>query len=152
MLVRSKAQLMPLNVDELILNYECTPLELVENAKYLSMPINSDISRDFHVQRLCQNLYSHLPLLRRLHIISLRDLLLQVCQSHIQPRLDYGIILHGCSAQMNIDLVQRVQNYAAMLITGNIDYINCRAMYLVKSLNLHTIRDRRDYVSYNIDV
>ena len=56
MLVGSKAQLKSLNVDEFILNYD----ELVENAEYLGMTINSDISWDFHVQRLCQNMYYHL--------------------------------------------------------------------------------------------
>ena len=49
MLVGNKAQLKSLNVDEFILNYEGVPLELVENAKYLGMTINSDISWDFHV-------------------------------------------------------------------------------------------------------
>ena len=57
MLVGSKAQLKSLNVDEIILNYEGMTLELVENAKYLGMFINSDISLDFHEQRLCQNIY-----------------------------------------------------------------------------------------------
>ena len=89
MLVGSKAQLKSLNVDDFILKYEGTPLELVENAKYLSMSINSDISWDFHVQRLCQNMYR--------------------------------------------------------LITGNFDCINCRGIDLIKSLNLYTIRERRDY-------
>ena len=51
----------------------------------------------------------------------------------------------GSSTQKNIDLIQRVQNHAARLITGNFDYINCRGIELVKSLNLYTIRDRRDY-------
>ena len=31
------------------------PMELVENAKYLGMFINSDFSWNSHVQRLCQN-------------------------------------------------------------------------------------------------
>ena len=31
------------------------------------------------------------------------------------------------------------------LITGNFDYINCHGIELVKSLNLYTIQDRRDY-------
>ena len=145
MLVGSKAQLKSLNVDEFILNYEGMPLELVENAKYLGMSINSDISWDFHVQRLCQNMYYHLSLLRRLRRIFPKELLLQVYKSYVQPRLDYGITLYGCSTQKNIDLVQRVQNHAARLITGNFDYINCRGIDLVKSLNLYNIRDRRDY-------
>ena len=71
---------------------------------------------------------------------------LQVYKSYIQPRLDYGITLYGCSTQKNIDLFQRVQNHAARLIMGNFDYINCRGIDLVKRLNLYTIRERRDYV------
>ena len=145
MLVGSKAQLKSLNFDEFILNYEGMPLELVENAKYLGMTINSDISWDFHVQRLCQNMYYHLSLLRRLRRIFPRDFLLQVYKSYVQPRLDYGITSYGCSTQKNIDLIQRVQNHAARLITGNFDYINCRGIELVKSLNLYTIWDRRYY-------
>ena len=43
MLVGSKAQLKPLNVCVFISNYEGTQLELVENAKYLDMSIDSDI-------------------------------------------------------------------------------------------------------------
>ena len=49
MFIGSKAQLKSLNVDDIILNYEDMPLEQVENAKYLGMFINCDISRDFHV-------------------------------------------------------------------------------------------------------
>ena len=64
---------------------------------------------------------------------------------NIQPRLDYGITLYGCSTQKNIDLVQGVQNHAARLITGNFDYINCGGFDLVKSLNLYNNRDRGDY-------
>ena len=142
MLVGSKAQLKTLNVDDFILKSEGTPLELVENAKYLGMFINSDISWDFHVQRLCQNMYYHLSLLRRLCRIFPKDLLLQVYKSHIQPRLDYGITLYACSTQKNIDMVQ---NHEARLITGNFDYINCRGIDLIKSLSLYTIRERRDY-------
>ena len=145
MLVGSKAQLKSLNVDDFIFKYESTPLELVENAKYLGMSINSDISWDFHVQRLCQNIYYHLSLLRRLRRIFPKDLLLQVYKSYIQPRFDYGITLYACSTQKNIDLVQMAQNHAARLITGNFDYINCRGIDLIKSLNLYTIRERRDY-------
>ena len=70
---------------------------------------------------------------------------MQVYKNYTQPRLDYGITLYGCSTQENIDLVQRVQNHATRLITGNFDYINCCGIDLVKSLNLYNIRDRRDY-------
>ena len=89
MLIGSKAQLTSLNVDNFILNYDDTPLELVENAKYLGMFINCDISWDFHVRHLCQTTYCHISLLRRLRRIFPKNLLLlQVYKSYIQPRLD----------------------------------------------------------------
>ena len=78
MLVGSKAQLKPLNAGVFISNYEGTPLELVENAKYLAMSIDSDISRDFRVQRLCQNMYYHLSIFRQLRRIFPQDLLLSL--------------------------------------------------------------------------
>ena len=62
-------------------------------------------------------------------------------KSYIQPLLDYGITYYGCSTQKNIDLVQRVHNHAARLITWNIDHKNCLGIELVKSLNLYTIFD-----------
>ena len=145
MLIGSKSQLKSLNVDDFILSYDDTSLELVENAKYLGMFINCDISWDFHVRRLCQSTYYHISLLRRLRRIFPMNLLLQVYKSYIQPRLDYGITLYGCSTQKNIDLVQRVQNHAARLTMGNFDYINCRGIDLVKRLDLYIIRERRDY-------
>ena len=110
------------------------------------MLIISDVSWDFHVQRLSQNMYFLLSLLRRLYCIFPKELLLQVYTSYIQLRLDDGITLYGCSTHKNIDLVQRVQNHAAMLITGNFDYINCRRIELAKSLNLYTVRDSKYYV------
>ena len=126
--IGSKFQLKSLNVDDFILSYDDTPLELVENAKYLG-----------------QSTYYRISLLRRLrHIFSMNHIL-QVYKSYIQPRLDYSIPLCGCSTQKDIDLVQRVQNHAARLIMGNFAYINCRGIDLVKSLNLYTIRERRDY-------
>ena len=59
MLIESKAQLKSLIVVDLILSYDDAPLELVENAKYLGMFINFDISWDFHVRRLCQSTHTH---------------------------------------------------------------------------------------------
>ena len=145
MLIGSKAQIKSLNVDDFILSYDETRLELVENAKYLGMFINCDISWDFHVWSLYRTAYYHISLLRRLRRIFPMNRILQVYKSYIQPRLDYGITLYGSSTQKNIDLVQRVQNHAARLIMGNFDHKNSHGIDLVKSLNLYAIRERRGH-------
>ena len=101
------------------MNYNDTPIELVERAKYLDMFINSDISWDFHIQNRCKQMRHVLSLLRRLRSIFPENL--------------------------NLTFVQRLQNHAERLILGNFDYINFRGIKLVKSLGLYTIEERRDY-------
>ena len=86
-----------------------------------------------------------LSLLRRLRAIFPQNPLLQVYKSYIQPKLDYGLTIYGCTTQENLTLVQRLQNHAARLILGNFDYINSRGLELVKSLGLYTFDERRDY-------
>ena len=96
--------------------------------QYLGMLINSDISWDFHIQNLCKQMHYLLSLLRRLRAIFPQNLLIQVYKSYIQPKLDYGLIIYGCTTQENLTLVQRLQNHAARLILGNFDYINFRGI------------------------
>ena len=145
MLIGSKAQLKSLNVDDFILSYDDMPFELVENAKYLGMFINCDISWDFHVRRLCQTTYYHISLLRS-YVVYFQRIVFYKC---IKVAFNLvWIMVSLCMAvarKKNIDLVQRVQNHAARLITGNFDYINSRGIDLVKSLNWYTIRERRYY-------
>ena len=56
MIIGSIWQLKSLNLDDFVINYNDTPLELVERAKYLGMFINSDISWYFHIQNLCKQM------------------------------------------------------------------------------------------------
>ena len=144
MIIGSTWQLKSLDFDDFVINYNDTPLELVERDKYLGIFINSDISWDFHIQNLCKQMHYLLSLLRRLRAILPQNLLLQVYKSYLQPKLDYGLTIYGCTTQENLTLVQRLQNHAARLILGNFDYINFRGIKLVKSLGLYTIEERRD--------
>ena len=145
MIIGSTWQLKSLDLDDCVINYNDTPLELVERAKYLGMFISSDISWDFHIQNLCKQMHYLLSLLRSLRAIFPQNLLLQVYKSYIQPKLDYVLAIYGCTTQENLTLVQRLQNHTAWLIMGNFDYINFRGIGLVKSLGLYTIEERIDY-------
>ena len=83
MLIGSNDKLRSLNVEGFILSYDDTSLVLVEDAKYLVVFINCDISWDFHVRRFCQSIYFHISLLRKLCRIFPFNLLLQVYISYI---------------------------------------------------------------------
>ena len=145
MLIGTRCQLRSLNIDDFTIYYDNSPLELVSNAKYLGLYISSDLTWDVHIIRLCKMLYYHLSILRRLRKTVPQGLLLKIYKTYIQPKLEYGITLWGCTTEGNLDKVQRVQNFAARLITGNFDYINYRGLELVKSLRLYTVRERRDF-------
>ena len=65
--------------------------------------------------------------------------------SIIQPKIDYAISIWGYTTAHNINNVQRLQNRAARILTGNFDYVNTRGIDLVKTLGLMNVTQRRDY-------
>ena len=65
--------------------------------------------------------------------------------SIIQPKIDYAISTWGYTTAHNINKVQRLQNRAARILTGNYDYVNTRGIDLVKTLGLMNVSQRRDY-------
>ena len=66
--------------------------------------------------------------------------------SIIQPKIDYAITLWGYTCQQNLHKIQRLQNRAARIVSGNYDYvINTRGIELVKSLQWMNVHQRRDY-------
>ena len=50
-----------------------------------------------------------------------------------------------CTSKQNIYKIQRLQNRAARIITGNYDFINTRGIDLVKNLKWMCVSQRRDY-------
>ena len=64
----------------------------------------------------------------------------------VQHRLDYAITLWGFTSQVNISDVQRLQNRAVRIITGNFDYISdVRDIDIVKRLKWMNVIEIRDY-------
>ena len=87
MIIGSTWQLNSLDLDDFVINYNDTPFELAERAKYLGMFISSDISWEFHIQNLCKQMHYLLSLLRRLRAIFLQNLLLHVISHIYSPSL-----------------------------------------------------------------
>ena len=71
--------------------------------------------------------------------------MLRIYQCIIQPILDYAIPVWGFTSQLNLSRMQRLQNRAARIITGNFDYINVRGIDIVKQLKWMNLIARRDY-------
>ena len=145
MLIGTKSQLRTLNLDDFLLNYNSTPMEVVSNARYLGLFISSDITWDNHVSHMCKQLYYMLSMLRRMSKIFPQSLLVKIYKTFIQPKIDYGNTVWGYTTETNINKIQRMQNHAARIILKNFDYINTRGIDLVRQLGLFDIRSRRDY-------
>ena len=145
MLVGTRAQLRALNMDDFTITFEQQPLELVNQAKYLGIYISCDLTWEKHISHLCKQLYFCISMLRGLRKILNEAQLLKIYKSYVQPKFDYGITIWGCTSESNLKKVQRIQNLAARIITGNFDYINVRGEDLVMYLKLQNIRQRRDY-------
>ena len=63
----------------------------------------------------------------------------------IQPKIDYAISIWGYTSRQNLNKIQRLQNRAARIITGNRDYVNTRGIELVKTLKWMCVSQRRYY-------
>ena len=72
----------------------------------------------------------------RLKSVLSSQMLMYIYTSIIQPKIDYAISIWGYTTAHNINKVQRLQNRAARILTGNFDYVNTRGIDLVKNLGL----------------
>ena len=71
-------------------------------------------------------------------------ILIYIYQSIVQHQVDYAITIWGFTSQQNISKVQRLQNRAARIITGNFDYVHVRGIDIAKQLKWMNVIERRD--------
>ena len=145
MILGSKSYLRDMSPDDFTIYLDSQKLKCVENEKYLGLTISNDLSWDEHILGICKSMNYYLYMLRSLRKILPASLLMKIYNSYVQSKLDYGISIWGCTTETNLNKIQRIQNLAARIITGNFDYINTRGIDIVESLNIQTIRVRRDY-------
>ena len=145
MVIGSKAKLQSLNLDQFSVNLDSNKIEFVNKAKYLGLLVKDDLSWDDHILQLCKTMNYYVHVLCRLNKIFPKQLLLKIYKSYVQSKLDYGLSIWGCTTEGNLDRVQIIQNFCAMIMCKNHDYINTRGIDLVNSLKIQTIRQRRDY-------
>ena len=67
-----------------------------------------------------------------------------IYKSTVQPHIDYCLPVWGYTSNCNMYKIQRMQNRAARIITGNFDF-NVRGVELVKQLGWQSVSQRRDY-------
>ena len=96
---------------------------MVSDLKYLGLFITSNLSWDKQIIEQARGINWKLVQLKRLSKIGCSsNLLLQMYWTFIQPKIDYGISLWGCTNKKNLNKIQRLQNRAARIILNNHDF------------------------------
>ena len=123
------------------------PLKQERCMKYLGVYLDQNLSWNEQCDRLCVHIAGKLAVLRRIRRFVKPDLLKLLFDKTIQPVFDYACTVWGNTSQGNMHKLQRAQNYAARLVSGNFDFINHRGEDIVKSLNWPTVTERFTYLT-----
>ena len=121
------------------------PLEQVCSTKYLGVTVDNTLSWDSQCDNLCFKLAGKIAVLRRIRSFVKTETLKLLYEKTIQPVMDYACSVWCNTKKSNINKLQRVQNYAARIITGNFDYINTQSIDVLRSLRWATVQERCDY-------
>ena len=150
----SKSNVMLLTTRQMLSNIGDTALNVFignhklpqcNSIKYLGVDIDNVLSWNLQTDSISKKLVFIISRLSRLKPVLPSQTLMYIYSSIIQPKIDYAISIWGYTTAHNINKVQRLQNRAARILTGNFDYVNTRGIDLVNNLGLMNVTQRRDY-------
>ena len=145
MLVTSKRRNQVREPQLLDINIGDADIQNVNTVSYLGIEIDNSLTWDDQVKKVCKVLNFKISKLSRLSKSLDNKTLLKIYNSMIQPSIDYALTVWGVTTGINLNKIQRMQNYAARIITKNFDYINVRGIELVKQLEWMNVRQRFTY-------
>ena len=131
--------------DDIDIKINDVRIEQVQSMKYLGIYIDNKLSWDVQCDKLCSNVASKISVLRRIRQFCRPSTLKLIYERTIQPFFYYACSVWFHTKQGNISKLQRAQNYAAIIITGNFDYVNFRSADLLYELNWASVKERCDY-------
>ena len=128
MVIGSKWQLKSLHLDDFTISVNSDKLLLVKQAKYLGIWVRNDLSWDDHIVESCRKMYHYFHMFRHLRNILPSALLLNIYKTYAQSNIDYGLSVWGCTAEVYLNRVQRIQNVLARILCNNFEYIHSRGI------------------------
>ena len=114
-----------MNLDDFTISVDSDKLFLAKQAKYLGLWVRND---QVGTIILCRKMYYYFHMFRRLRKILPSALLLNIYKTYVQSKIDYGLSIWGCTTEVNLNRVQRIQNLLAKIICDNFDYIHSRGI------------------------
>ena len=120
-------------------------LEQVCSTKYLGATVDNTLSWDSQCDNLCCKLAGKIAVLRRIRSFVKTETLKLLYEKTIKPVMDYACSVWCHTKKSDINKLQRVQNYAARIITDNFDYLNTNSIDLIRSLRWANVQEKCDY-------
>ena len=117
----------------------------VNTTNYLGVNINECLSWDNHIEKLCSQLSFKISRLARIRSFTPSHVLRKMYFACIQTTIDYAINVWGNTSLININKVQRLQNFAARILSNNFDYVNHRGIDILKDLCIMNVKQRAVY-------
>ena len=121
------------------------PVEQVNSMKYLGIHLDDNLSWDVQYDKLYRNIAGKISVLRRIRSFTKPGTLKLLYEKAVQPVFDYACTVWSNTKQGNIQKLQRAQNYAARIVSGNFDYVNFRSLDLLHALKWPTVQERCNY-------
>ena len=112
---------------------------------YFGVKLDAHLTWNAPIHAVCKKLVFTISRLSRLKNVFAMHILIYIYQSIVQPQVDYAITIWVFTSQQNISKVQRLQNRAARIITGNFYYVHVRGIDIVQQLKWMNVTERMDY-------
>ena len=112
-----------------VLKFENTHIKFVESHKHLGLTLSYDGKWTDHIHNVKTSAAKVLGIMRKLKFSFSRNALNQIYFSYLLPVLEYAsIVWDGCAAQ-NSDILDKIQNEAARIVTGLTRSVSLNKLY-----------------------
>ena len=114
-------------------------IEMIANAKYLGVQVDSQLNWDKHVDTIKTKANRALGLIKYSKKYLPSDVLNKMYRGIVEPHLSYCSSVWGCCSNSKINVLQKIQNRAARIVT-NSPY-DASAAPLIQNLGWPTINN-----------
>ena len=114
-------------------------IEMIANAKYLGVQVDSQLNWDKHVDTIKTKANRALGLIKYSKKYLPSDVLNKMYRGIVEPHLSYCSSVWGCCSNSKINVLQKIQNRAARIVT-NSSY-DASAAPLIQNLGWPTINN-----------
>ena len=120
-------------------------INYTDNFNLLGVYIDSDLSWKTHISHLAKKISSKIGLIKRLKPFLPNHIIQKLYSPFIQSNIDYCLTIWGRCAATYLDLIRRLQNRAAPVISNNYNR-EISSLSLCKKFGWMTISQRQKYL------